>query len=89
MIISELIERLEEYRDIHGDDAEVRLMTQQNWPFENSIRGVCSDDEMAGVLDCDDADDDDEDEEISGTVYIVEGEQLCYGRKAAWEVCGN
>ena len=34
MTIDELIARLEDYRDEIGGDAEVRLMTQQNWPFE-------------------------------------------------------
>lgn len=40
MTIDELIERLEEYRDELGGDVEVRLMTQQSWPFENSICGL-------------------------------------------------
>ena len=35
--LGELIEALEELRSEFGDDTEVRLMTQQNWPFENSI----------------------------------------------------
>jgi hypothetical protein len=34
MTIDELIERLEDYRDELGSDCEVRLMTQQNWPFK-------------------------------------------------------
>ena len=42
MTIDELIERLEEYRDNLGGDAEVRLMTQQHWPFENEITGLAS-----------------------------------------------
>ncbi len=42
MTIDELIARLEDYRDEIGGDAEVRLMTQQNWPFENSIYGLAS-----------------------------------------------
>lgn len=46
MTIDELIERLEEYRDALGGDAEVRLMTQQNWPFENEIVGLASGEEM-------------------------------------------
>ena len=41
MTLHELIERLEEYRGELGD-AEVRLMTQQNWPFENAITGLVS-----------------------------------------------
>ena len=39
MTLNELIERLEEYRDQLGEDCEVRLMTQQNWPFENGVYG--------------------------------------------------
>ena len=42
MTIDELIQRLEDYRDEIGGDAEVRLMTQQNWPFENTIFGLAS-----------------------------------------------
>ena len=42
MTIDELIERLKECRDELGGDAEVRLMTQQQWPFENAIAGVTS-----------------------------------------------
>ena len=42
MTIGELIELLAEYQDEHGEDCEVRLMTQQNWPFENRIAGVTS-----------------------------------------------
>ena len=48
MTIDELIERLEEYRDTLGGDAEVRLMTQQNWPFENEIVGLASGEEING-----------------------------------------
>ena len=42
MTVSELIARLEDYRDDLGGDTEVRLMTQQHWPFENSIFGLVS-----------------------------------------------
>lgn len=40
MTLNQLIDRLEEYRERLGDDCEVRLMTQQNWPFENTITGL-------------------------------------------------
>lgn len=74
MTIEQLIERLEEYRDLHGGDTEVRLMTQQNWPFEYTITGMVSGEEM------DDSDEDDGDDvESDGVVYIVEGGQLGYG----------
>ena len=81
MTIDELIERLEEYRDALGGEAEVRLMTQQNWPFENEIVGLASGDE---INDPDDGEDDDVDEDQ--VVFIVEGQQRCYGSSRAWEV---
>ena len=76
-----MIERLEEYRDTLGGDTEVRLMTQQNWPFENKIRGLASGEE---INQADDEDDDDVDDDV--VVYIVEGQQLGYGSKRAWEI---
>ena len=80
MTLNELIERLEEYRDLHGEDCEVRLMTQQNWPFENTITGLAS---GAEINESDD--DDDACVEDDAVVYIVEGTQLKYGSKRAWE----
>ena len=81
MTLNDLIERLEEYRDLLGEDCEVRLMTQQNWPFENTITGLASGAEINGA-----DDDDDEDVEADAVVYIVEGTQLGYGSKRAWEI---
>lgn len=51
MTIDELIERLEEYRDEIGGAAEVRLMTQSNWPFENSVFGLASGREINDAAD--------------------------------------
>jgi hypothetical protein len=79
MTINELIERLEDYRDELGGDTEVRLMTQQNWPFENEIVGLASGEEINEP-------DDDEDVDEEGVVFIFECEQRCYGSKRAWEV---
>lgn len=59
MTIDELIQRLEEYRDDLGGDAQVRLMTQQNWPFENEIVGLASGEE---INDQDDEEDEDVDD---------------------------
>ena len=84
MTLNELIERLEEYRDLHGEDCEVRLMTQQNWPFENAITGLVSGAEINDTEDDEEGDDDDV--EADAVVYIVEGTQLCYGSKRAWEL---
>jgi hypothetical protein len=80
MTVDEMIQRLEEYRDALGGDAEVRLMTQQNWPFENDIYGVVSGDEINQPCD-----DDDEDVDDDRVVFIVEGRQLGYGSKRAWD----
>ena len=81
MTVDELIARLEEYRDALGGDAEVRLMTQQHWPFENAICGVVSGTELNDPNDGEDEDVDDDQ-----VVFIVEGQQLSYGSKRAWEV---
>ena len=79
MTINELLERLEEYREEIGGDAEARLMTQQNWPFEYDITGLASAAEMRDLADDEDTTDD-------NVLYIVEGRQLGYGSKEAWEV---
>jgi hypothetical protein len=76
MTLHELIERLEDYRDEIGGDAEVRMMTQQNWPFENSICGLASGQEI-NASDEDDSDDDG-DVEDDQVLYIVQGQQLGY-----------
>ena len=60
--LSEMIETsgqlrgLQDYRDDLGGDTEVRLMTQQNWPFENGIVGLAS---GAEINERDDGDDED------------------------------
>jgi hypothetical protein len=82
MTINELIERLEDYRDEIGGDAEVRLMTQSNWPFENTIFGLASGAEIND--EGDDDPNDDGDVEADDVVYICEGQQLGYGTKRAW-----
>jgi len=83
MTIEELIERLEEARDELGGDCEVRLMTQQNWPFENSIEGICS----SNDIELEEDDEDDDDAESEKVLFIVEGSQLGYGSKKAWDAC--
>jgi predicted transcriptional regulator len=48
MNIREIIDTLEEIAEINGNDTEVRLMTQEHWPFENSIRHIRTSDELPG-----------------------------------------
>ncbi len=87
MKVSEVIELLEE----QDPDAEVLVMMQKNWPFECSLAGVTTRDEMLRA----DERDEDDGEQVeprieSGTakndVFLVEGEQLRYGSKTAWDV---
>lgn len=87
MKVQELIDLLEE----QDPDAEVLVMTQQNWPFENAVYGVTVRSELTGE------DDEDDDEPVASRpeggapndVFIVEGSQLRYGSKTAWEVAAR
>lgn len=87
MKVSELIELLEE----QDPDAEVFVMSQENWPFECAIAGVATRDEILRA-DADERDEDDERDDClepgahRNDVFIVEGEQLRYGSKTAWNV---
>lgn len=81
MKIRDLLELLEDVIEQAGPDAEVRLMTQQHYPFENEVRGVCTGGDINEGEDPEDGDVVDEQ-----VVYIVEGEQLGYGSKRAWDV---
>lgn len=65
MTVSELISTLQEL----DGDLEVRIGSQQNWPFEYSISQIWQD----------------EQEEYNEAVYLVEGSQLGYFTKRAWE----
>ena len=85
MTLNELIERLEECRDEFNGDVEVRLMTQANWPFENTIHGVTTG-KAINDEDGEEDPDDDGDVDDDDVVYIVEGSQLGYGTKRAWNV---
>lgn len=91
MTLSELIEKLNEIQEEHGD-AEVRLAQQPSWPFEYSISDVIvestndfevlSKDELE-ELDADELKEYEQakkkaEEEASSVVYIGEGSQLGY-----------
>lgn len=86
MKVSELIELLGD----QDPDAEVMIMSQENWPFENAVAGVAVREEF--VDDDEDCDEEEREEPRyeKGTapndVFLVEGQQLRYGSKAAWRV---
>jgi len=84
--LGELIGILQDMQDEHGEDAEVRLMTQQNWPFENTVFGVTDNFELALTGDEDDEEGQELPEETDPIVYLVEGRQLGYGQKVAWDI---
>lgn len=71
MRIRELVELLSQY----DEESEVRLMTQKNWPFECSVQGVCSQQELVP-----------ESKGEREVVFVVEGATIAYGNKNAWEV---
>ena len=73
MKVGELVELLSDF----DEELEVRTMSQPGWPFEYRIQGLWSGDAT------------DEEDEWAKAVYIVEGTQLGYGTKRAWEACSN
>ncbi len=91
MKVRELISLLEDMEP----DADVFLLTQEAYPFENSIAGVC---ERRDFTECE-PDPDPAAEAPHGKarwytregrlpasdVFLIEGAQLRYGNKAAWE----
>lgn len=88
MKVSELIELLEE----QDPDAEVLVMMQQNWPFECSLAGVTTREEMLSA-DRDEDVDGDEDEEprlergtAKNDVFLVEANSSATARRprGAW-----
>jgi len=78
--VGELIELLEQY----DRDAQVLLMEQPSWPFEYSIRGVVSREEIVNQEPDEDRAELGDGEEIND-VFILEGTQLRYGTKKAWD----
>lgn len=77
MRLRDLIDELEEITEKDGDECEVLLLSQADYPFENSIKHVIQRMDIS------------EDLTDSGTnptdVFLVEGIQLRYGSKRAWE----
>jgi len=67
-------------------------MTQSSWPFEYSIRGITSRDEILRADgDVSDESDESDDGKLANgcernDVFLVEGTQLRYGAKAAWDL---
>ena len=87
MKVNELIEILQGM----DPDADVFVMSQESWPFECALAGVCQRSDFA--------EEDPEAEPLGdrdrwgaseaqlpmSDVFLVEGSQVRYGSKAAWE----
>lgn len=74
MRVQELINRLSDY----APDAEVRLVHQPRYPLESSLGGVVGESEIRDHEGSDIGDDPE-------VVYLLEGQQLGYGKAVAWE----
>lgn len=96
MKVSDLIELLEGM----DPDADVFIMAQPNWPFEHSLSGVCQRSDFTEADDCDEEEEVEELEEAprardrwstsesqlpGNDVFLIEGSQLRYGNKNAWD----
>lgn len=96
MTVQELVERLQEC----DPDAEVRITSQEGWPFECAISGVAAREAFGGdeSCECDHAgaephqdacpavDGYDEGLHTTTDVFIVEGQQERSGSEAAWNL---
>ena len=74
MKLRQLLNLLEAY----SPEAEVRIMHQPRYPLESILGGVVGESEIREHEGGDLGDD-------AEVVYLLEGAQVGYGRKAAWE----
>lgn len=95
MTVNELIEQLEEYRENHenGGEHDVRWMGQPNYPFEYSIAGTFGLEHLHDIQGEDrafqPADKYGTHNNAEGPIaccYLVEGQQLGYGTRDAWNL---
>jgi hypothetical protein len=81
MTVGDILNALEDYHE----DTEVRIMSQESWPFENGIRGVCCREELVSEYEDEERNDPQDKDKPIDTVFIVEGGQICYGSRSAWD----
>jgi hypothetical protein len=75
--IRQLIERLEDIASDYDDQAPVRIMSQPKWPFEYTVAGLAVSTEFGN------------DDDGAVVIYIVEGSQIGYGSKEAWDAASK
>lgn len=84
MTVGELLEALQDIADTHGEDVEVRLAHQPQWPFEYSVDDVV----LVEASKLTDDEDDEESDQQEPVVYIAEKSQLGYLSGAATKALG-
>ncbi len=82
-----LVEKLQEFMDQFGEDAQVRIASQPAWPFEYDIKGCVDSVELGPEAGAEEVDLLNVDNFPEPVFYIVEGTQLGYFRKEAWDAC--
>jgi hypothetical protein len=81
MKVKELIELLRK----QGPDAEVQMVIQPTYPHAHRVAGVASDTAVAETEWDEDGDDEDEvPRDAKDVVYILQGDWVAYGPRAAW-----
>jgi hypothetical protein len=75
MRLTKLIQLLQEAEESTGGDVEVCLMIQPTYPLANHIAGVALGEEFASG----------DREYPNDAVFILEGEQIGYGERDAWD----
>lgn len=85
------VAELKTYIEDLDDGVEVRLMTQETYPFENKVIGCVTKSDLAREkayrAKAEEEDYEDREDEDSGeVVYLVEGRQIGYGTSLAWEI---
>jgi hypothetical protein len=82
MTLGRLINLLEDLAETLGDDAEVRIAEQPEWPFEYTLQGVATREDVRQGAD----EDEKRDHEGDTDVVLVAGRQIGYASKALWDV---
>tara|TARA_Y100001973_G_C5209218_1_gene344280 strand:+ start:22209 stop:22499 length:291 start_codon:yes stop_codon:yes gene_type:complete len=90
LTILELRDLLNDYIGDGDGDLEVRIMEQENWPFECEVSAVATREEIVDELgddeQADECAEDSDDDDNDNYLYIIDGEQLRYGMKSAWDM---
>lgn len=87
MTIDELIEKLQELKFELNGDTEILLMTQERRPLTHDIHGIVSGEEINKYWEEEEGNKEKEEEESinNNTLYIIQGDDVGYGSKDAWD----